>query len=168
MRRFLALAAPMLLLSACASAPPLPHRTIVVPAGYDRAYDSWHYAPAVRVGDTVVISGLPAAKGATYEEKVRNMFERLKSTLAAAGAELADVIEIDTFHAQAKDTASFNEEFERFAKIHSEYFPDHYPAWTAVGTTALLADGAVVEMRATAIVGSGKSVEVKRASPAQR
>ena len=95
------------------------------------------------------------------------MFERLKGTLAAAGAELSDVVEIDTFHAQPKDTASFDEEFTRFAKIHHEYFPDHYPAWTAVGTTALLAEGAVVEMRVTAIVGSGKSVEHKRASGAK-
>ena len=85
MRRFAAAIAVALLLSACAANPPLPHKTIIVPAGQERNYDSWHFAPALRVGDTVVISGLPAAKGASYEEKVRNMFERLKSTLAAAG-----------------------------------------------------------------------------------
>jgi enamine deaminase RidA (YjgF/YER057c/UK114 family) len=167
MRRFAAAIAVALLLSACAANPPLPHKTIIVPAGQERNYDSWHFAPALRVGDTVVISGLPAAKGASYEEKVRNMFERLKSTLAAAGADLADVIEIDTFHAQARDSASFDEEFACFAAIHHEYFPDHYPAWTAVGTTALLAEGAVVEMRATAVVGSGKAAEIRRANPAQ-
>ena len=167
MCRFFVLLLASQLLAACATNPPAAHQTIVVPAGFERAYDSYHYAPVLRVGDTVIVSGLPAAKGATYEEKVRNMFERLKIFLAAAGAELSDVVEIDTFHAQARDTASFNEEFARFAKIHQEYFPGHYPAWTAVGTTALLAEGAVVEMRVTAVVGSGRSFEIRRANPPQ-
>jgi enamine deaminase RidA (YjgF/YER057c/UK114 family) len=152
-----------LFLQACATTAAPPHKTIIVPAGRERLYDDWHFAPAMRVGDTLIVSGLPAAKGATYEDKVRNMFEALKLTLAAAGADLADVVEINTFHAQAQDTATFDEEFARFVKIHAEYFPDHYPAWTAVGTTALLADGAVVEMRVLAVVGSGRGAEVQRA-----
>jgi enamine deaminase RidA (YjgF/YER057c/UK114 family) len=157
----------VLSLAACSVAPPLAHRTIFIPAGTERGYDEFHYAPAVRVGDTVVVSGIPAAKGTTYEEKVRNMFERLKAVLASAGADFADVVEIDTFHAQVTDTATFDAEFARFAAIHREYFPDHYPAWTAVGTTALLAPGAVVEMRVTAVIGSGKSVDVRRAAAAK-
>jgi len=56
-------------------------------------------------------------------------------------------------------------EFARFVAIHRDYFPDHYPAWTAVGVTALLAEGAVVEMRVTAVIGAGKSAEVRRANP---
>jgi len=155
----------VLLLSACAHNPPPAHKTIIIPAGAERGYDDYHYAPAMRVGDTVVVSGIPAARGATYEEKVRNMFERLKGVLAAAGADLGDVIEIDTFHAQAADTAAFKAEFARFVAIHRDYFPDHYPAWTAVGVTALLAEGAVVEMRVTAVIGAGKSAEVRRANP---
>src|SRR5579862_636776 len=133
--RLISLLVAALLLPACATTSAPPHKTVIVPAGRDRLYDEWHFAPAMRVGDTLIVSGLPAAKGATYEDKVRNMFEALKITLAAAGADLADVVEINTFHAQAKDTATFDEEFDRFAKIHAEYFPDHYPAWTAVGTT---------------------------------
>src|SRR5258708_36454705 len=125
-----------LFLQACGTTSAPAHKTIIVPAGRDILYDNSHFAPAMRVGDTLIVSGLPAAKGATYEDKVRNMFEALKRTLAAAGAELADVVEINTFHAQATDTAAFNDEFSRFVKIHAEYFPDHYPAWTAVGTTA--------------------------------
>lgn len=154
---------PLLLLSlaACAAQPA---KTIVVPPGRERAYDEWHYAPAIRVGDTVIVSGIPAAPGDDYDSRVRSMFERLKKTLEASGATLADVVEIDTFHAQAKDTASFNAEFARFSAIHHEYFPQDYPAWTAVGTTALLADGAPVEMRAVAVVGAGRKARVQRAT----
>jgi len=154
-----------LLLQACAATPL--HKTIIVPAGRDRLYDDWHYAPAMRVGDTLIVSGIPAYKGATYEEKVRNMFEALKLTLAAGGADLADVVEINTYHAQAKDTETFEAEFARFAKIHAEYFPDRYPAWTAVGTTALLAPDAVVEMRVLAVIGAGRNADVRRTPAAK-
>lgn len=152
----------ILLLAGCAAAPPAPHQVIVIPAGADAAYDQYHYAPALRVGDTVIVSGIPAARGASYEEKVRNMFERLKKTLAAAGADLSDVVEIDTYHATVHDTPAFQKEFAEFLRVHQEYFGDRRPAWTAVGTTALLADGAVLEMRAVAVVGSGHDAEVKR------
>lgn len=152
---------PLLLLAACATPPA---KTIVIPPGNDAAYDMWHYAPAVRVGDTVIVSGIPAGPGDTYEARVRRMFERLKLTLEAAGASMSDVVEITTFHREPKDTKSFDEEFARFQPIHDEFFRDStYPAWTAVGTTALLADGAPVEMRAVAVIGSGKGATVQRA-----
>ena len=131
-------------------------KTIVVPEGQDPNYDEYHYAPAIRVGDMVIVSGIPAARGDTYEAKVRNMFERLKKTLAAAGAGMSDVVELQSFHATV-GTEAFQKEFAELEKIHHEYFPDAYPAWTAVGTTALLAPGAVLELRALAIVGSGKA-----------
>ncbi|MFN2547230.1 MAG: Rid family hydrolase [Myxococcales bacterium] len=164
----IAIAGGLLMLAACGPgrwslAGEQPGKTIVIPAGEDRAYDDWHYAPAVRVGDMVIVSGLPAGKGDTYEAKVRNMFERLKRTLAAAGADLSDVVELTTFHAEARDTEGFRKEFAEFSKIHHEYFPSGYPAWTAVGTTALLSAGAPLEMRVVAVVGSGKRTEVKRA-----
>jgi enamine deaminase RidA (YjgF/YER057c/UK114 family) len=137
-------------------------KTIVIPAGQGRAYDDYHYAPAVRVGDTVIVSGIPAGGEGSYEDQIRRMFERARKTLEAADAKLADVVEINTFHAQPKDSAAFNAEFERFLKVHKEYFPEGYPAWTAVGTTALLAPGAVVEMRLVAVTGAGRSLRVQR------
>lgn len=88
---------PALLLAACAAAPERapPAKTIVIPKAMSRACDDHHYAPAVRVGDTVIVSGIPA--------------------------------------------------------------------WTAVGTTALLAEGAPVEMRVVAVVGAGANAPVERA-----
>jgi enamine deaminase RidA (YjgF/YER057c/UK114 family) len=152
----------LLLLAATAGEPAPRSKTIVIPPGQDRAYDDWHYAPAVRVGDLVIVSGIPAGGADTYEGKVRNMFERLKRTLASAGAALEDVVELQSFHATARDTEGFQKEFAVLEKVHHEYFPSGYPAWTAVGTTALLAPGAVVEMRAVAVIGSGARLRVER------
>lgn len=147
------------LLSACGTVAPQPvavKKTIVIPPGRQAEYDRFHYAPVVRVGDTLILSGIPAYGANTYEGKIRHMFEDVKGTLEAAGATLADVVEITTFHQDATDTETFQKEFAEFLKVHKEYFKENYPAWTAVGTTALLAKGAPVEMRVVAVVGAGK------------
>jgi len=150
------------LCSGCAVAPPA--KTIVIPAGQDRAYDDYHYSPVVRVGDTVIVSGIPAGGPGAYADQIRRMFERLKTTLAAAGADISDVVEITTFHQNVKDTPDFDAEFALFLKVYDQYFPNKdYPAWTAVGGITLLSPGAPVEMRAVAVVGSGKRVTVKHA-----
>ena len=145
-----------------------PSRQHLAPAGMEGSYHNVHYTPVVRVGDMVIISGIPAGRGDTYEAKVRWMFEQLKVHLETAGATLADVVELTTFHAEATGPESFGAEFARFAPIHHEYFPDNYPAWTAVGTTALLQPGAPVEMRAMAILGSGRNPHVDIPQPRTR
>lgn len=138
-------------------------RTIHVPPGWEGAYD-FGYAPVLRVGDMVIVSGVPAGGPGTYEEKIRRMYQRAVALLAEAGATVDDVVELQTFHSEAKDSPGFQAEFERYIKIHREFFKDHRPAWTAVGTTALLSPGAPVEMRVVAVVGSGKQSKVVRGS----
>ena len=67
----------------------------------EASYHQWHYSPVVKVGDTVIVSGIPAGMGDSYE--ARGMFEALKAHLTTAGATLADVVEITTYHAQPRD-----------------------------------------------------------------
>ena len=149
-----------------------PTREHFAPPGYESAYHNWHYTPALKVGQTVYISGIPASGGGTYEDKVRRMFGEMRKQLELAGASMADVVELTSFHTQPTDTASFREEFKTFEAVHHEFFTSNYPAWTAVGTTALLSPGAVVEMRAVAVIGSGHAPKAdiplpKPAAPAK-
>ena len=139
-------------------------RTIYVPAGWEGAYE-FGYAPVLRVGETVIVSGVPAGGEGTYEEKIRRMYERIQELLESAGATIDDVVELTSFHAESKDSASFRAEFERYMPIHREFFGEHRPAWTAVGTSALLSPTAVVETRVLAVVGSGEASRVVRESP---
>ena len=152
-----------------AAAPGQASREHFAPPGMEGSYHFVQYSPVVKVGGLVIVSGIPAGHGDTYEDKVRNMFKSLEKHLEQAGASLADVVELTSFHAEATDTAAFHAEFARFAPIHKEFFPDHYPAWTAVGTTALLQPGAPVELRAMAVIGSGKSprADIPRPKPRQ-
>ncbi len=143
------------LCSASALAEP-PSREHFAPGRWARSYHHWKYSPVVKVGDTVIVSGIPAAVGDTYEAKVRWMFEQLKLHLASAGATPADVVELTSFHV-TQDSASFRRDFETVRDVAQTYFPDHYPAWTAVATPALIAQDAPIELRAVAVIGSGRN-----------
>jgi len=75
-------------------------------------------------------------------------FENLRQVLAEAGATLADVVELVTYHTKMSDMVGFS-------KARASFFPNNYPAWTAVGVNELAVPGVLVEIRATAVVGSG-------------
>jgi enamine deaminase RidA (YjgF/YER057c/UK114 family) len=137
-------------------------KTLIVPAGREAAYSSYHYAPAVRVGDLIFVSGVPATGPGTYREQVTRMFERLRTTLEAAGASMEDLVELQTFHA-ATTASDLQNEVEEFLAVYRQFVPSLQPAWTAVGNASLFAAGAVMEARVTAVAGSGKGARVKAA-----
>lgn len=113
-----------------------------------------HFSSAVRVGDTIWLSGTVglgpnrrAAEG--MDAQARAAFETLRAALVEAGAAMADVVEITTYHTELqRDIAAF-------MKVKDEFFPTQYPAWTAVGVTQLSYPGLLVEIRAIAVAGSG-------------
>ena len=116
--------------------------------------DRSHFSSAVRVGDTIWLSGTVGigsdrkpVDGMTAQARIA--FETLREALVAAGASLADVVELVTYHTNLqRDMAAF------FA-VKDEFFPTKFPAWTAVGVTELTYVGLLVEIRAVAVVGSG-------------
>jgi enamine deaminase RidA (YjgF/YER057c/UK114 family) len=90
------------------------------------------------------------APGRGMEAQAHLAFRGLRSVLEAAGAKLADVVELLTFHTDLRG------EMSAFARVKDEYFPDRYPAWTAVGVTQLALPDLCVEIRAVAVAGSGE------------
>lgn len=145
-----------------------PTREHFAPKGWEGSYHDIHYTPVLRVGDRVIVSGIPASEGDTDEEKIRWAFQQLQAHLESAGATLADVVELQSFHV-AQDHEEFRRRVEPVLKVHREFFKDHYPAWTAVGTTALFSKGAPMEIRAEAVIGSGARprVDIPKPPPAR-
>jgi len=127
-------------------------RKLINPPGTEKTYERWQFSQAIRVGETVWVSGQVGMekKGPAQgiEAQARIAFENLRGVLAAAGATLADVVELVTYHKSMSDMTGFS-------KVKAEFFPSNYPAWTAVGVTELAVPGILVEVRATAVVGSG-------------
>lgn len=131
-------------------------RQLINPPGTERLYERSHFSQAVRVGDTVWVSGQVGIDermqpGEGIEAQARLAFGNLKRVLEAAGASLADVVELTTFHLDMRG------EMGGFARVKDEHFPADYPAWTAVGVTQLAMEPLRVEVRAVAVVGSAAS-----------
>lgn len=136
---------------------PAPGGEVVIPsAGGQRAYDEIKYAPARRAGDFLYISGViagprgaPERDAAAFTEQSRRAFRALEAILKAGGVGFADVVMINTFHVW--DGPGFkgtrDEQFAAFSKAKDEFMRAPHPAWTAVGTTGLLADDGVVEIQ---------------------
>lgn len=136
---------------------PSPGGEVVIHSpGAQRAYDAIKFAPARRAGDFIYVSGViagprgdQARDAAAFTDQVRQAFRSIEQMLKASGATFADVTMINTFHVW--DGPGFkgtrDEQFAAFAKAKDEFMSAPHPAWTAVGTTGLLADDGVVEIQ---------------------
>jgi enamine deaminase RidA (YjgF/YER057c/UK114 family) len=130
-------------------------RRSINPPPTQAMYDAYHFSQATRVGDTIWVSGQVGIDAATMapgqgaEAQAKLAFEALKGVLEAAGASLADVVELTTFHIDLRG------DMPAFAKVKDAYFPDRYPSWTAVGVTQLALPELLLEVRAVAVAGCG-------------
>lgn len=103
------------------------------------------YSQAVRVGDTVYLSGQIALDPATgelvrgeIELEVRRVLDNLKAVAAAAGGSLDHAVKLTVFLTDLTQFAKVNE-------IMQQYFRAPYPARATIGVAAL-PRGARVEM----------------------
>ncbi|MDE2337822.1 MAG: RidA family protein [Gammaproteobacteria bacterium] len=110
------------------------------------------YSQAVRVGDTVYLSGQipldPATKelvGGGIEAEIRRVFENLKAVAEAAGGSLAQAVKVNIYLTDLTHFPKVNE-------IMAQYFPQPYPARAAVGV-AQLPKGARVEAECILYLG---------------
>jgi reactive intermediate/imine deaminase len=110
------------------------------------------YSQAVRVGDTVYLSGQIGLDPATMQmvdgidAQIVRVFENLKAVAEAAGGSLADVVKLNVF---LTDLAHFARVNETMAK----YFSAPFPARAAVGVKEL-PRGALVEADGVLYLGA--------------
>lgn len=103
------------------------------------------YSQAVRVGDTVYLSGQIALIPETMElregaiaERIHQVFQNLTAVCEAAGGSLQDIVKLNIFLTDLSHFATVNE-------IMAQYFQQPYPARAAVGVNEL-PKGTDVEM----------------------
>ena len=103
------------------------------------------YSQAVRVGDTVYLSGQIALDPASMtlvdggiEAQTRRVFDNLTAVCRAAGGELADVVKLQIYLPDLSH-------FETVNAIMKEYLDEPFPARAALGVRAL-PKGAEVEV----------------------
>jgi len=133
-------------------------KELINPPGTEETYRTWQYSQAVRSGRMLWVSGQVGYDPETgeipedVEAQSRLALRNLENVITAAGGSLADVAELVTYHTDMRD-------FQTFARVKGEFFQDGFPAWTAVGVTALVEPRLKVEIRATVVIGSGPAIE---------
>ena len=109
------------------------------------------YSQAVRVGDTVYMSGQIGLDPASMQmvdgidAQIVRVFENLKAVAEAAGGSLADVVKLNVFLTDLAHFAKVNETM-------AQYFTAPFPARAAVGVKEQ-PRGALVEADAVMFIG---------------
>ncbi len=95
------------------------------------------YSQAVRVGNTIWVSGQIALDPRTkelvaggIEAETKRVFENLEAIVVAAGATVDDVVKVNVYLTDLSHFAIVN-------KVMAEHFREPYPARAAVGVSAL-------------------------------
>ena len=107
-------------------------------------------SPATKFGNLVFVAGQTGRHPVTGElgrdirEQTRNVFERIKVILAAAGTSLDNVLSAMTHLTRVENLTAYNEEY-------AKYFPTDKPARTTVTVAALNQPELLVEI--TVIAG---------------
>lgn len=128
-------------------------RQAIIPKGMEAVYEKIHYAPAVRVGNTIYVSGqigrdenMQLVEG--REAQIVQAFENLKNVLEAGGATMNDIVDLTSFHDDMRDLSLF-------MQVKDRYLTRDFPAWTAIGAAQLCgAPGYIVEIKAVAVLRS--------------
>jgi enamine deaminase RidA (YjgF/YER057c/UK114 family) len=156
--------------SPAASAPThIPTRSgeVILPSAVEQQnYNDYGFAAIRRAGNLVFVSGVIVGRRPgegtdveSFKTQTRRTFKRLESYLKAAGLDFDDVAMINSFHVWQGPNFSGtrDDQFKAFEQVKEEFMHGPKPAWTAVGTTGLLADTGIVEIQMIASIGEAKT-----------
>lgn len=112
------------------------------------------YSRAVKTGNTIEVTGTvavdennnPVGNDNAYEQ-TKFIIEKIKKVLENAGATLNDVVRTRMFVTDIK-------RWQEYGKAHGEFFKNIRPCTTMVEVSGLIAPQYLIEIEATAILGS--------------
>ncbi len=113
------------------------------------AFEQFGYAPAVRAGNLLFISGQIALKAdgscpEDIKEQVDLVFRRTFEILRWVGLTKDDLVEIYSYHVDLPNN------FEQFVEVKDRHLTSNFPAWTALGVAALGLPQLKIELRSIA------------------
>lgn len=122
----------------------------VLTPGLEAFEAQWHFSHVVAARGLLLLSGVT---GTDVNGKVADVpgdqfeqaFVHLREALESAGASLLDVVEITTYHVELRRY------LDEFVAVKDRHVQRPYPAWSAIGVSELITEGALVEIRAVAV-----------------
>ena len=130
-------------------------RKIMINPGWER-YKRLTYAPGVRKGNMLFISGMDAAlvdpatgkavvKGDIVEQ-TKVIYEKIKTVLEEAGASFDDVVKTMDY------VTTMEEDYKRTAEVRRQYFGESFPAATGIIVREMAREGVLIEIDAIAVL----------------
>ncbi len=126
----------------------------IVPSNWATFFGQTHVPAAVRVGDTLHVTGHTGENAddtfpVDPETQIRQTFANVAVTLAEVGATWADVVSMTTYHVGLSSQAAM------VLDLAAEFLQAPYPAWTAVGVAELWDAEAIIEISCIAMLRNG-------------
>lgn len=120
-------------------------------------YPPGHWSNCIRVGDMIWLSGFTARandlkniQGADAYEQAKIIFTKVKHCLEAAGATIADVVNMNIYVTDMADNKAI-------WKARQEFFSGDFPCSTLVQVAALALPEIKLEITCQAVAGSGQA-----------
>ena len=126
-------------------------REPIIPQGMENIYDQKRYAPGVKVGNMLYVSGMLGRDEnlrviEDLEAQFVQVFENTNKVLRAAGASFADVIEFVGYF------TNLRRDLPLYQAVKDRYVVGDFPAQTAIGIEELSTEGLVLELKCTAVI----------------
>ena len=113
------------------------------------------FVPAIRVGDTIYISGTTGGGDDgkitapdDIAEQTRQIFRKFDRLLRSIGGSCEDIV-------STTDHFTTTENYGKTAAVRREFMPNNRPTSTGVMVAGLLRKDALIEITAIAVLGSG-------------
>jgi enamine deaminase RidA (YjgF/YER057c/UK114 family) len=125
--------------------------TAIVPCSLKATSETFQFAPAVRIGNQILISGIVGvdAEGRLppdFRSQARNVFMTLEAILNESGATLDDVASLNSYH-----VGDLHSQLRELVDVKATRIRPPHPIWTGVGVTQLGVPGAPLEISAVAV-----------------
>ena len=121
----------------------------IIPQAFAHYYTDFHFAPATEKNGFVFCSGVTGTRpdrsiSSDPATQFRDAFKTVELYLKEAGLTFNDVVEMTIYH------INLQEHLEVFQSVKDEFVKEPYPAWSAIGVSEFITEGALVEIRVIA------------------
>jgi enamine deaminase RidA (YjgF/YER057c/UK114 family) len=117
-----------------------------------------------RVGNLIFVGGQISgdSKGHAINPgdiaaQTRNTFENIRRVLQEAGADMSDIVRLNTYYQFEGEGAEITDFWEQMTKVRLEYFSEPGPCGTAVRVSGFGYEDLLIEVEAIAVVGMEKT-----------
>jgi enamine deaminase RidA (YjgF/YER057c/UK114 family) len=118
--------------------------------GLEAFEQQWHLSHVVTTRGLLLLSGVTGTHvdgvvSSDPSEQFERAFVHLRRYLEAAGASIDDLVEMTSYH------VGLRQHLPAFVAVKDQHIAAPYPAWSAIGVSELITEGALVEIRAVAV-----------------